>query len=396
MKTDFKLILRSDLPSKDGQSRIDVRVQLRGKQIKLSTIKKVKLQYWDSNQQRVLTGCKDAQLINKYLSRLMADINAYKAKKEVLDEEINLDDIRAIIRGKEKALENHFVPLSEIFDKYIQKLQLGTNRYNTLRNVRSTKKLTIEFARSKYKREPTIDLISFNFLENYKAYLKIHRGNKDVSINKRLRHLRTVVRYALKLGYKMSYPFDGLKISQGEPKCIYLTKFEYEQFKGIKLGASTPNQMKLSKDLFIFGCETGLRYCDIISLTWENVDEDLTIISKPQTKSNREVNVPISALAREIISLWGKKDDTNLIFPKASNQKLNEYLKVLANRAGIEKHITFHVSRHTFASHVAMVLSPAYVMKLIGDKDMRMVNVYINADKTDLMDAMVKHWNNVV
>lgn len=395
MKQSFNLVLRTDLVSNDGTCRIDVRVYYDGKQYKFPTTKKILSVYWDKSKQRVLSTCKDSQLINKYLSQLIYNLDAYRAKKEVLEEELRLEDIRSIIKGNERGDENNTVLLSEIFDRYILKLQMGTNRYNTLRNVRSTKKLTIEFAQSKYKREPSIDLISFDFLESYKAYLKIHRGNKDVSINKRLRHLRTVVRYAIKLGYKISYPFDSLKISHGEPKCVYLTKQEYEQFKAVEIDTNSPLHLKFAKDLFIFGCETGLRHGDIVSLTWDNIDEAMTMITKLQNKTSKEVNVPLSNKAREIIEKWGRKDESKIIFPPSPDQLTNRYLKVLAKKAKIDKHITFHVSRHTFASHLAMTLSPAYVMKLIGDKDMRMVNVYVNVDKTDLMDAMVKHWNNV-
>lgn len=394
MKTSFKPILRTDLNPKSGMYRIDFRLNFCGQQIKLSTDRKIPKQYWDKINRRVLSSYKDSKIINKYLSSVEAKYDEYIAKKDVLDEDILLKDIKNLIKEKSGIDNNkNSASIEEIFDKYIDKLVNGSNRYNTLRNIRSTKKITLEFVNYKYGRRNSIEIIDFNFLENYKAYLKNTRNNSEGSINKRLRHLRTVIRYALKLEYAMNYPFDGLTIKTGLPRQTYLTNEEYERFKGIQVPEDRKSRIGYVKDMFIFSCEVGLRFSDVFDLRWTDIQND-AFINKQMLKTGKPVFVPLSKQAIDIIETWGNSKTSNNIFDYISNQKANNYLKTLAKQAKIEKHLTFHVSRHTFATRLSKVLSPSDVIKLLGDSDLRMANVYINADNEDLKKSMKMFWES--
>ncbi len=397
MKTSLKFILRNDVPSKNGESRIDARVYFSGKQFKFPTEKKTTLQYWNNEQGVVSSASKEANLINKYLSNLKSVFNDYIARKEVLGEEISIVDIRNLVKGKNPSSElSKNAPIEEIFDKYIEKLQNGTNRYNTLRNVRSSKKITIEFAKHKNKYSPTIDKINFSFLEEFKSYLKNTRGNNESSINKRLRHLRTVVNYAISSKkYKIEYPFDGLKLKKTPHKIIHLTKEEYKRFNEVDLSKENLPKLPLTKWLFIFSCETGLRYCDVMDLKWEHLEKSNESLKKKQLKTGNNVYVPLSPLAKEIIENIGLKKESKFVFQRIENQTLNKYLKIIAPLAEIDKHLTFHVSRHTFGSILGKKMSPSNVLKLLGDKDFEMANVYINADESELLDEMQNFWKAV-
>jgi integrase len=396
MKTKIKMILRTDLPLKHGQFRIDARVQYCGKQYKFPTEKKISFLHWDKVQGRVLNTSKEASLINKYLSSLQALFDKYIASKEALDEEISIDEIRDLLKGKESNKhQSNKILIEEVFNKYIFKLKTDNRSKNTIRNMESAKKVICEFAEKKYIHSATISKINFNFMEDLKIYLKEKRGNTEASINKRLRNIRAVIKYAIKLGYVIEDPFKNMSIKESKPKKIYLNKDLYDKFKAFELTGNFPLGMSLSKQLFIFSCETGLRYSDIMDLKWEHIWANRVAIKKYQVKTKNEVFVPLSDLAQSIIVTVGDKSSSTYVFPRMTNQAINRCLKEIADLAKIEKHITFHVGRHTFASTLGAKFTNSRVMKLLGDTDPTMANVYINMDDADLLNEMQGLWGNV-
>lgn len=396
MKTKLKMILRSDLPSKNGQFRIDARVHYCGKQYKFSTEKKVEPQYWDKVQGRVLSTSKDATLINKYISSQQALFDKYIATKDAMDEEISLEEIKDLLKGKSSNKnQSNKILIEEIFDFYLTKLKTDNARNNTVRNINSAKNVICEFAKKKYKHSATISKINFKFIEDLKAYLKTERKNSEASVNKRLRNIRAVIKYANKMGYKVDNPFKDISIKESKPKKIYLNEDDYNKFKRLELPINSPKGMFLSKQLFVFSCETGLRYSDVMDLKWEHIDSKLEVLNKRQIKTDGEVSVPLKDSSKMIIELiGGEKDSKKYIFPRMTNQTINRYLKKIAALAQIEKHITFHVARHTFASYYGKSFTNSMVMRLLGDADPTMANVYVNIDDNDLLKTMKEFWKN--
>ena len=107
--------------------------------------------------------------------------------------------------------------------------------------------------------------------------------------------------------------------------------------------------MKLTKNIFVFCCETGLRYSDAMDLRWKHVDENMESILKVQVKTERQVFVPISNQAKAIMITYKNrnKDSKGYVFPRIDNQVMNRYLKEIAKMGGIDKNLTTHVARHT-------------------------------------------------
>lgn len=396
MKTNLKAVLRSDLPSKNGLYRIDLVVYHLGKQNKVSTDKNVALKDWDKTKRRILSPSKDASLVNKYLSSQQAKFDKYMATKDAMDEEISLEEIKNLLKGKSSDKTNpEKMLITEIFDMYLSKLNTDNKRNNTIRNMKSAKTIICEFAEKKYKNSATISKINFNFIENMKAYLKTERKNSDATINKRLRNIRAVIKYANKKGYKVEDPFKDISLKSSEPKKIYLNDVEYGRFKNLELPKYVPEGMVMAKQLFIFSCETGLRYSDVMDLKWEHINGKMEMLKKRQVKTNNEVCVPLNDLPKMIIEKLGNKDSKTFVFPKITNQSLNRNLKELAELAKIEKHLTFHVARHTFASCLGKTFTNSIVMRLLGDSDPTMANVYVNMDDEDLVKKMQNFWQNL-
>ena len=154
--------------------------------------------------------------------------------------------------------------------------------------------------------------------------------------------------------------------------------------------------MKLTRELFIFSCETGLRFSDVLDLKWTHLKKDskgVTYISKLQCKREELVEIPLmSKWPKVLLAKYRNESVDERVFPRLSNGCVNRKLKMLAEKAGIGKRLSFHVGRHTFASHLANAGVPLYIVaKLLGDKSLDMVHrVYTNTERTELIEAMKK------
>lgn len=147
------------------------------------------------------------------------------------------------------------------------------------------------------------------------------------------------------------------------------------------------------RDLFIFSCFCGLAYSDVANLREENIrksfDGNLWIMTKRQ-KTNTDVNVPLLDIPKMILKKYKGKLPNGKILPVISNQKLNAYLKEIADICGIKKNLTFHLARHTFATTVTLANDVALqnVSKMLGHSSTRMTQHYARVLDNSIMKDM--------
>lgn len=398
MKKTIKAILRDDLSRKGLEKRIDLRVYLDGRQTKFATPYSIAPDCWDKKSGRVIGNCPEKSVINSYLNGKETEYERYLFQCEMLGETVDLERIREILTGKARTApsEKSNATLDEIFDAYIDKLRTDNRRERTIIGVLDLKKDMAKFSKRSKKR--TIDQLDILFIQEYKKYLRTVRRNADNTINTKLNRLRSVVKWAGRLGYPIDDPFGkGLKfLNRSKPRTVFLTKDEYDAFLQKALPDKGDPAMKLTRELFIFSCETGLRFSDVLDLKRTHLKKDskgVTYISKIQCKTNELVEIPLmSKWPKVLLAKYRNVSAGEHVFPSLSNNCVNRKLKMLAEKAGIGKRLSFHVGRHTFASHLAHAGVPLYIIaKLLGDKSLDMVHrVYTNTERTELTEAMKK------
>ena len=373
MKKTIRPILRDDLSRKGLEKRIDLRVYLDGRQTKFATPYSIAPACWETEYERYLFQC------------------------EMLGETVDLERIREILTGKARTApsEKTNATLDEIFDAYVDKLRTDNRCERTIIGILDLKKDMAKFSKRSKKR--TIDQLDILFIQEYKKYLRTVRRNADNTINTKLNRLRSVVKWAGRLGYPIDDPFGkGLKfLNRSKPRTVFLTKDEYDAFLQKALPDKGDPAMKLTRELFIFSCETGLRFSDVLDLKWTHLKniKGVTYISKIQCKTKELVEIPVTLKwPKVLLAKYRNVSTGEHVFPSLSNNCVNRKLKMLAEKAGIGKRLSFHVARHTFASHLANAGVPLYIVaKLLGDKSIDMVHrVYTNTERTELIEAMKK------
>ena len=398
MKKTIRPILRDDLSRKGLEKRIDLRVYLDGRQTKFATPYSIAPACWDKKSGRVVGNCPEKSVINSYLNGKETEYERYLFQCEMLDETVDLERIREILTGKSRTApsEKTNATLDEIFDAYVDKLRTDNRCERTIIGILDLKKDMAKFSKRSKKR--TIDQFDILFIQEYKKYLRTVRRNADNTINTKLNRLRSVVRWAGRLGYPIDDPFGkGVRfLNRSTPRTIFLTRDEYDEFLQKALADRNDLAMKVTRELFIFSCETGLRFSDVLDLKWTHLKKDskgVTYISKIQCKTKELVEIPLmSKWPKVLLAKYRNVSTGEHVFPRLSNNCVNRKLKMLAEKAGIGKRLSFHVARHTFASHLANAGVPLYIVaKLLGDKSLDMVHrVYTNTERTELTEAMKK------
>ena len=200
--------------------------------------------------------------------------------------------------------------------------------------------------------------VKSNFLDDYDYYLKTQKGkNKQglsqSTINKAIQRFRKTLKYAISEGYLEKDPFIMHTAKVIRKNIVFLT---YEELLQLEKQQFKTDRIQIIKELFLFCCYTGLAFKEMSLLKKSDIitgfDNNLWIVVK-RSKTNRDYKVPLLPRAQKVLQIYN--DDTSeLVFPKISNQKFNEYLKEIAEIIGISKNLTHHIARKTFASTVLL------------------------------------------
>lgn len=264
------------------------------------------------------------------------------------------------------------------------------NMCNQLESRKSTLWQAVKVMITKYSNDADLKFkhVDANFVKGFRSYLDNETGLAQGSKHVYFAIFKAVLNQALKDGIIDRSPASNVQgFKPSEPKRIYLTAEEVKMMAGAK--CSNENV----KRAFLFSCLTGLRLSDIIALTWGDVTEEngYTRITFRQQKTKFQEYLDIN---KQAVTLMGERSDagTNIFKLPATYYNINLNIDVWAKNAGISKHITFHVARHTFAT---MMLSNGVdlytVSKLVGHRDISTTQIYakvMDKEKQQAIDKM--------
>ncbi|MCP2027388.1 site-specific recombinase XerD [Flavobacterium sp. HSC-32F16] len=355
---------KSDRVNKNGESPIYARLSYNDKQISISTGQAILKERWVStnnlrNQLKI-----EKEIVIKNLLDLF-QLNAAKKFTELfrIDPEVNLQLLKAELTGKVKIDQPEGPTIIQIMDTYIlffnKRVKSGERAPASLQKYKRAKDLLLNFITVTYKKEdmPAFELSSsFVFkLEQFLKYessFKDQTGIKNNSVVKYMKMYKTACNYAIKMDLIIKNPFNIYDGRLSVKDAVFLTQQELNTIENKIF--PTPRLEKV-KDIFLFSCYTGYAPVDALELTERNLSEDSNgnlWIMTSRAKTAIRANVPVLPTVEKIISKY--KNQQKGLIPKISNQKMNAYLKEIADVCGINKHLTWYVARHTFATTVTL------------------------------------------
>lgn len=361
---------------KDGTTIIEVLVTVNGERCGFSTGKKVKASSWDKTKQQVKGKDEEAKSLNNYLKAVKAKL--YQKEADLLDRGFVITAKLLCEAYQEKVESLKERSLFDVFSEHNeeQKKLIGNGVSKATYWISEyTVRLLKEFMNQKYKRDDMyLRELNLHFIQSFHTYL-IEKGMCQNSSTKHLKLLKKILNLAVSNSYIPFNPFAAYKVEREPVEIDFLT--EEELRKVINFDTPLP-RLEKARDMFLFGCFTGLSYIDIKTLTAAHFEKDAEgriWIKKRRVKTGVLSRIPLLPMAKMILEKYKGSDK---LLPIQDPADINKYLKDIAILCNINKHITFHTSRHTFASTVTLAnnISLEVVSKMLGHTNTRMTAHY--------------------
>lgn len=338
---------------KDDSCPIYVRITINGEKRDSSTGLSVKLESWSSKRQLANCNTRSGKRLNELLHQIKFNIQTRFHEMKSQDIPVTSQDLMDAYKGNTRKT----VSLLQLFQEHQKQMEElvehGSNSVNTLNRYNTTLKHVAEFIKDQYKRDDlSIQAVDYRFLLDFEHYLKIKKKCQHNSSMKHMKGLRKIILNAFKEGLIRIDPFNNYKITTETTSKEYLTKDELAKMQSKQF---TIKRLVTIRDMFLLQCYTGMAYCDIHGLKPKHVvtngPEDVWI-KKKRHKTNEEFKLKLLPPALAILRKYQPADDDSEtpFLPISSNQKMNAYLKEVAVLCGIDKKLTTHLGRHTYAT----------------------------------------------
>lgn len=369
--------IRASKKNKKGLSPIEASISYNGERIYFSTGKFAKASDWNKQKQTMKGSTQEAQLINDYLIELRNKI--YEKEVELMKRGymVTVHLLKDAIYNKVESLKDKTLMqvISEHNENKNKLLGKGISKAS-LYSFEHSRNLLLEFMQKEYDRDDILlNEINIGFMQLFHTFLLSDKGMAQNTCTKHLKYLKSIVTLAVSNNYISYNMLANYKIERKPVDIDFLTEEELRRI--INFDTPIP-RLEKARDFFLFGCFTGLAYIDIKTLKLEHFekdDEGRIWIKKKRVKTGVLSRIPLLPMAKMILE---KYRDCDKLIPIQDASDINKYLKDIALYCHIDKHITFHTSRHTFASTVTLAnnISLEVVSKMLGHTNTRMTTHY--------------------
>tara|TARA_R110000868_G_scaffold406978_1_gene687833 strand:- start:5580 stop:6818 length:1239 start_codon:yes stop_codon:yes gene_type:complete len=379
----------------NGTAPIYLRITIDGIPKDIASKRYIEPDRWDNKLQKAAGATDEVKSLNRYLKTLEQEV--YDAHHHMMKDKTTAT--ASILKAKLQGTEERTRMLIPIFQDHNNKIkELVGKEYapGTLERYKTSLKHTIAFLEWKYKvSDIEIDKINHAFITDYEFYLRSVRNCANNTAVKYIKNFNKIIKICLANNWIDRNPFSNYKAKVREVERVYLSE---EEIQNIINKDFKTERLSLVRDIFLFSCFTGLAYIDVKNLTKSHIsigiDGEKWIFTHRQ-KTEAASKIPILPITQMIIDKYEdhpESNNQNRLLPILSNQKMNAYLKEIAGVCEIEKELTFHIARHTFATTVTLTngVPIESVSKMLGHKNLRTTQHYAKVlDKKVSEDMMV-------
>ena len=399
---------------------IRMRVNFASKRIEFTTGYRIDAAKWDADKQRVKNGCSNklkqsASEINASLLGYYTEIQDIFKKFEVEEIMPTQEQIKEAFNALHKPIEEEVKPSKsmpntfyKVFDEFVR----DCGRQNDWTDSTYEKFAAVKNHLMNFRDELTFDFFDERGQNNYVTYLRDVKEMRNSTIGKQLSFLKWFLRWAFKKGVHQNNAYDSYKpkLKSTQKKIIFLTWEELNKLREFEIPAAK-QALDRVRDVFLFQCFTGLRYSDVFNLRRSDIKGDH--IEVTTVKTSNSLIIELNNHSKAILDKY--KDvvfEDDKVLPVITNQKMNDYLKELAELAGIDEPVrqTYyrgneridevtpkyallgtHAGRRTFICNaLALGIPPQVVMKWTGHSDYKAMKPYIDIADDIKANAMSK------
>lgn len=382
--------LKRNEEKEDGTIPVLGRITIGKSMVQFSAKVSVPLSLWDTKSGRAIGKSKCALGVNGELDKMCVAIHS--AYKELLDkkEDVSASEVKNAFQGissEQETLVRHFEACNEGFRKTV-----GISRtLETYKRYGVSLNHLKRFLRKKYNvSDIPFQSLTPDFISAYDFYLRIDLKFAQATIVNTIGHLRKIVKSAINNGLIQHDPFINYKYDSVPiiPKSLT----EKELKKIIKTPLEKPN-LNFVRDMFLFSAFTGVAFSDMRNLTEKNIvqaEDGIWWIHTARQKTGTPCHIPLLELPLKLIDKYRGLGKNGKLFPMLSCSKTNINLKKIAAKCKIDKRLTFHMARHTYASVVTLSQGVPIdtVSELLGHRDWRSTRIYARVSNDKINEDM--------
>lgn len=379
-KNTFKVmfVIRRNQVNRDGKCSIVIRITVNGEYERLNSTLSIEPELWDSKAAKAIGRTQKILDFNKRIDEIRYVLQDHYYELQKTHGYVTAEMVKNAYMGITAKAES----LMPIYDEFLAetKKMVGINRSDkTYQKYERCKRRVVEFMKEKYNRtDIPLRELKPKFLTDFSVFFATKYKCRQNTVYKFLQLLRMVIIKAQRDGISFPDPYLSYKMTQEKVDRGYLSEDEVIAIATKEISIPRLDQVR---DVFIFACYTGLAYSDLAQLRAENIkkmfDGKLWIVTHRQ-KTKTNVNVPLLPMAEKILRKYEGKYLDGELLPILSNQKTNAYLKEIADICGIEKNLTFHLARHTFATTMTLGKGVPIesVSKMLGHTNIQTTQIY--------------------
>jgi len=403
MKSTFSIIfyLKRQVVKKDGTVPVMGRITVDGTQAQFSCKMTVNPNLWDTKGGRMTGKSMQALEVNRKLDKMRVSIS--KHYQEIIDRDnfVSADKVKNAFLGLEYRCHTLMKVYEQSRDEMEKQYKAGMKSLSTFTKYRIGCAYVGEFLQSHYRvKDIALKELSLPFITNYETFLRIDKQLKINSAMVFVRNLRAMIFRAIDNEWLVKDPFRRYEYKNEETTREILTKEE------IHLLMETPitrKHMGLVRDLYLFCCFTGLAFIDLYNLKEENIktffDDGEWIVIHRQ-KTGTEADIKLLDYPKQIMEKYRGLCKDGRVFPVPPYRSCLRSLKRLGKKCGITKPLSWHVSRHSFATSVCLSngVPIETVSSMLGHKDIKTTQVYAKITKEKLskdVEKLSQQINNI-
>lgn len=379
MKTDIiKILFLIDKVriNKTGQVPLRCRLTFKSSRKIFSTGLFIYADNWNASKQKVSPPNVEHNQINTQLSLIKQQINQAFLILQIRKEDFDVEDIYLEYKGEAVKTAKSLMEVYTLHNQRMKRLVGSEYSDSTLKKFEESKNHIKSFIRNNYEKSNILlEQLNMKFLNDFDYYLKVEKNLKQITINKHIERLRKIIKLALAEGFLDRDPFLLFKQKQVILKVVYL---DNEELKLFEKNLFKQKRLQQVADMFIFCCYTGLPYQEMATLRRENLIDGFDgkkWINIYRQKTKKYLTVPLLSKAEEILK---KYEHEKTLLPVISNQQFNSFLKEISAILGINKRITHHTARKTFASTVLLYndIPMETVSELLGHSNIKVTQTH--------------------
>jgi site-specific recombinase XerD len=380
---------------KNGEAPIWARVTVDGARVEISIKRSINPENWNSEKGQAKGTKEEMRTLNNYIDQVRLQILNCQQQLMADKRLVTAEAIKNMYQGKDER-EHSLMTLIHYHNTELK----DTLEWGTMKNYHTTQKYVNLFLKEKLcTSDIFLSQLNYKFIFDFEMFVKAHQPvdhHKPCGQNTVMKHierLRKMINLAIRNEWLLRDPFAKFKPTFVKTTREFLTAEELIKIENKEFSIPRLQQVK---DLFIFSCYTGLSYIDVMNLTTENIslgiDGELWLYTSRQ-KTDNSLRIPILPKALTMIQKYESHPKAlaeGKLFPNISNQRLNSYLKEIADLCSIGKNLTFHLARHTFATTITLTngVPMETVSKLLGHSSIRTTQIYAKVVEKKVRDDM--------